>query len=191
MEKNMRRRKNRKLKVVFVLIAIVLIIGIFSTIFALLTATNSKIIANIKINNLPVSGLNISEAETKFESIIEGIMDDEIVLKHGDIEKTFTLKGMELKTNINEKIYEACNIGRNDSIITNNYKVLSVWINGENLEIGLNFNEEIMQSILSNLDENWEGKFVDNSYYIEGEKLIIVRGKEGIVMDTERFKEKN
>ncbi|MCI8620705.1 MAG: hypothetical protein HFJ50_02555 [Clostridia bacterium] len=187
----MRRRKNRKLKVVFVLIAIVLIIGIFSTIFALLTATNSKIIANIKINNLPVSGLNISEAETKFESIIEGIMDDEIVLKHGDIEKTFTLKGMELKTNINEKIYEACNIGRNDSIITNNYKVLSVWINGENLEIGLNFNEEIMQSILSNLDENWEGKFVDNSYYIEGEKLIIVRGKEGIVMDTERFKEKN
>lgn len=181
----MRKRRNRKMVPVFTILIILLILGVLSTIFALFTAMNSNIIANVKINNIEVSGLDRSEAETKFETIINQILEDEITLKHGDNKKTFTLKNMELETDINDKVYEACMIGRKDNIIANNFKVISVLVNGENLELNFKFNEEIMQSILSNLDEEWEGKFVDNSYYIEGENLIIVRGKTGIVMDEE------
>lgn len=181
----MRKRRNISKFPIVAIIAILLIIGIFSTIFALFTAMNSNIIANIKINNIEVSGLNRNEAEIKFETIINQIMEDEITLKHKDNKKTFTLKNMELETNINDKIYEACMIGRKDNIIANNYKILSVLKNGENLELDFKFNEEIMQSILSNLDEEWEGKFIDNSYYIEGENLKIVKGKTGIILDED------
>lgn len=184
----MRRRKNRKMIPVFTILIILLILGVFSTIFALLTATNSNIITNVKINNLKVSGLTSAEAEMKFETILNNIIEDEIILKHEDKEETFTLKGMELKTDIIDKVYEACMIGRKENIIANNFKVISVLLNGENLKLNLSFNEEIMQSIFSTLDAEWEGKFVDNSYYIDGENLIVVRGKKGIVMDSEGLK---
>ncbi len=39
-------------------------------------------------------------------------MEDEIILKHEENEKTFTFKQMELEVNITEKAYEACEIGR-------------------------------------------------------------------------------
>ncbi len=125
----------------------------------------------------------------KFEKIIENIMEDEIILKHEEYEKTITLKQIELKTDISEKIYEACTIGRKDNIILNNYKILEVLIKGEDLGLNLRFNEEIIKSIFSTLDEEWGEKFIDNSYYIDGEKLVIVRGKQGKVIDEDKLKE--
>lgn len=128
------------------------------------------------------------EAETKFESILDNIIEDEITLKHGEDEKTFTLKQLELEVNISDKVYEACRVGRNGNIFENNYKILKVWLDGENLEFDLKYNEDIIKSIFAGLDEEWEGKFKDNSYYIDGEKLIIVRGVEGEIIDEETLR---
>lgn len=181
----MRRREKRKFAWIIKLLIILFCLLMFSTIFALITSMNSNIISNVKINNIQVSGLDRMQTEKKFESIINKIMDEEITLKHGENEKKFTLKQMELETNINDKIYEACTIGRSSNIFENNFKVVQTMINGENLDIDFKYNEEIMQSIFSNLDTEWEGKFVDNTYYIDGENLVIVRGKKGIVLDEE------
>ena len=97
---------------------------------------------------------------------------------------------MELETNIIEKIQEACMIGRSGNIIENNYKIISILMNGKKLDLDINFNEEILESIFSNLDEEWEETFTDNSYYIDNDKLIIVRGKTGVIVDKEELKKK-
>ena len=154
----MRRREKRKFAWIIKLLIILFCLLMFSTIFALITSMNSNIISNVKINNIQVSGLDRMQTEKKFESIINKIMDEEITLKHGENEKKFTLKQMELETNINDKIYEACTIGRSSNIFENNFKVVQTMINGENLDIDFKYNEEIMQSIFSNLDTEWEGK---------------------------------
>lgn len=185
----MRRRENRKLVPIFKILILIFVLGFFSVIFALIYATNSNIINNISINNLKVAGLSRSEAETKFNSIIDKITDEEIILKHGESEKTVTFKSMELETNITDVIYEACTIGRSKNIIANNYKILSVLINGENLELDIKFNEEILESIFSNLDDEWEENFVDNSYYVDNDKLIIVRGKTGTIVDEKALRD--
>lgn len=181
----MRRREKRKFAWIIKLLIVLFCLLMFSTIFALITSMNSNIISNVKINNIEVSGLNKMQTEKKFESIINDIMNEEITLRHGENEKKFTLKQMELETNINDKIYEACTIGRSSNIFENNFEVIQTMINGKNLDIDLSYNEEIMQSIFSNLDEEWEGKFIDNTYYIDGENLVIVRGKKGIILDEE------
>lgn len=186
----MRRRKNRKLVPLIYLSIIIVIALLFSTIFALIYSTNSNIISHITINNIKVSGLSKSETEQKFENILNNITEKAIVLKHGEYEKTFTLKQMELETDVMDKIYKACTIGREKNIIANNYKILSVLINGQNLDLDFKYNEEIMQSIFSNLDAEWEEKFIDNSYYINGEELIIVKGKPGLIIDTEALRER-
>lgn len=150
---------------------------------------NPNIIANVRINNIKVSGLNQIEAEEKFEDIINGIYEEEIILKHRNIQKNFTLKQMEFQTNIQDVVYEACTIGRNKNIIANNYKILEVLINGKNLKLDIKFNDEILKSIFSNLGDEWEENFVDNSYYIDGDKLVIVSGKAGIIIDEEALRQ--
>lgn len=117
-------------------------------------------------------------------------MKDEIVLKYGEDKKTFTLKQMELETNVTDKVYEACTIGRNSNIIANNYKIIKILLNGENLNLDLKFNEEILKSIFNNLDNEWSEKFTDNSYYIDGDKLVIVKGKTGVIIDENSLKNK-
>lgn len=184
----MRRRTNRKMVLTIRLLVVFLILGFFSIIFALIYSTNPNIVSNIKINNIKVSGLSRSETISKFEEVINNIEEEEIVLKHGENEKKFTLKGMELQTDIVEKINKACKIGRDGNIIANNYQIIATLIKGENLEIDVKFNEEILQSIFSNLDDEWNETFVNNSYYIDNDKLVIVKGKTGAVVDEEELK---
>ena len=186
----MRKRKNRKMIPIIRIIVVISCLGIASTIFALFYAVNSNIIGNVKIENIKVSGLSRTEVEKKFESILDSILEDETILKYGEYEQTFTLKRMELQTDVNDKVYEACTLGRNNNIIANNYKIISTLINGENLELNVKFNEEILDSIFNNLDAEWEEAFTDNSYYVNDNKLVIVRGKTGVVIDKEALREK-
>ena len=88
------------------------------------------------------------EAEEKLEKIVREIMEDQILLKHGEHEKIITLKQMELKVDVQEKVYDACTIGRNRNIISNNYKILQTMLFGENLELEFKFNEEITRKYI-------------------------------------------
>ncbi len=186
----MKRRSSKKIFLIYAAVIVICIIGIFSTIFALLNSTNSNIINNIKISDVDVSGLNKTQAIEKIQNKITAIMNDQIILKHGEKETTVTLKQMEFETDLEDKVYEACTIGRDSNIFVNNYKILKVMLEGENLELNLKFNEKIVDSIYSNLDEEWEDKFVDNSYYIDDDKLIIDKGKSGNVLDKDKLRDK-
>jgi len=183
----MRREQKKSGKFIYVIVALILILAVFSTIFALINATNSNIINRISINNIDVSGLSKNEAEEKLQKIIKDIMEEKITLKHGEYEKTVTLKQMELEVDVIDKVYEACTIGRDKNIISNNYKILEIMLNGKNLELEFKFNEEIAQSIYNSLDEEWQDKFLENSYFVDGDKLEIIRGKTGVIIDKEEL----
>ena len=119
--------------------------GFFSTIFALINSTNSNIISNVKINNIDVSGLSKHEAEEKFINTINNMMNEQIVLKHGYEERVITLKQIELNAHVEDKVYEACTIGRSENIVANNYAILKTMLFGENLKFDLSFNDEIIR----------------------------------------------
>lgn len=143
-----RKRKNRKIILIYVLLVIFFVLGLFSTIFALINSTNSNIINNVRINNINVSGLTKYEAEEKLINKINAIMNDQIILKHKEHETTITPKQIELNTHVQDKVYEACTIGRNNNIIVNNYKILKTTLFGEDLNFDFTFNEEIMRKYI-------------------------------------------
>ncbi len=186
----MRKRENRKLIPIIRIICVFAVILFLSTIFALIYATGSNIINHVSIEEIEVSGLTRNKAEEELQEEIDKILDGEIKLKYGENEKTFTLRRIEMQTDITEKANEAFKIGRDKNIFLNNYKIIAVLINGENIKLNVSFNDDVLQSFLSNLDEEWTDKFIDNSYYIDDDKLIIVRGKIGTVIDEEALKEK-
>lgn len=170
-------------KLIYGILILLLFVGIFSTIFALINSTNSNIIKNVKISNIDVSGLTKQEAEDKMQKIIDSIIEEQLILKHGEYEKTVTLNQMEFETNVQDKVFEACTTGRSKNIIINNYEILGTMLHGKNIELSFNFNEEIVDSIISTLDEEWEDKYIENSYYIDEDKLIITKGTAGVIID--------
>ena len=183
----MRREQKKNGKFIYAIVIILIILGVFSTIFALISATNSNIINKVSINNIDISGLSKTEAEEKFQKIIKDMMEEQITLKHGEHEKIVTLKQMELEVDVADKVYEACTLGRNSNIIANNYKILKIMIYGEKLDLNFKFNNDILQSIYNNLDDEWEDKFLDNSYYIDEDKLEITKGKAGVLVNKEEL----
>lgn len=56
------------------------------------------------------SGLSRSEAERNLEEKIDNMMNEEIIFRHGEYEKKYTLKTMELETDMIDKVYEACTV---------------------------------------------------------------------------------
>ena len=188
----MRRRKRAKNEshLIYIILAIILLLGFFSTFFSLINSTNSNIISGIKINNITVSGLTKVEAERKFEELVNSIMQEQIVLKHKEYVTVVTPKQLELKVDYIEKIYDACTIGRSSNIIANNYKILQTLFWGENIKLDFKFNDEIVASLFNNLDDEWDDKFIDNSYYIDDTSLIIVKGNSGTIIDKDNLLEK-
>ncbi len=186
----MRKRRHSQKNKIYIICILILVILIFSTIFALIYSTNSNIINNIKINNIDVSGLSKSQAEEKIQKLVNDILDDEITLRYNDYESIITLKQIELEVDVQDKIYEACTIGRSKNIVANNYKIIETLLFGQNINLEYKFNDDIVKSLYNNLDDEWENKFIDNSYYIDGDKLVITKGKAGVILNQEALQEK-
>ena len=49
----------------------------------------------------------------------------------------------------------------------------------------MEINEEVAKQTIESIETNIPGVAIDPDYYIEGEKLIITKGKEGLKIDEE------
>ena len=78
---------NKKTKIVLIILVVsVCIIIFFSTIFAIFSSMNSKVISGISLQGINVSGLKKEEIESRFKEMIDNLEQKEIVLKYGEVE---------------------------------------------------------------------------------------------------------
>lgn len=182
-----RKKKSKRKKIIIAsIIGIILLIGLlFSTIFALINMNNSKIISGVKIEGIEVSGLSKDEAKSKLEAIYNEKKEKEIPIKYNEYESSINPSMIELNYDIDKAVDEAMNIGRNNNIFINNYNILFTLIGKKDINVEMSINEEATRKIIEDTGANLPGVVIESSYYIEGENLIITKGKEGIKIDTE------
>ena len=182
-----RKKKSKRKKIIIAsIIGIILLIGLlFSTIFALINMNNSKIISGVKIEGIEVSGLSKDEAKSKLEAIYNEKKKKEIPIKYNEYESSINPSMIELNYDIDKAVDEAMNIGRNNNIFINNYNILFTLIGKKDINVEMSINEEATRKIIEDTGANLPGVVIESSYYIEGENLIITKGKEGIKIDTE------
>ena len=182
------KNKKKKIIVASVIIGILLLIGLlFSTIFALINMNNSKIISGVAIEGIDVSGLSKDEAKAKIEAIYNEKKEKEIPIKYNEFESSINSSMIELNYNIEKALDEAINIGRNNNILINNYNILFTLIGKKDINVEMTINEDATRKIIEDTGANLPGIVIESSYYIEGENLIITKGKEGITIDTENL----
>ena len=186
----LRQKRYKKIFAVsLILIAIIIVLILFSTIFSLININNKKIMNGIKIQGIDVSNLTIEEAKNKLNSEVEKKSSKNIILKQGEeYESTISSKQIEFMYDIDNAVNNAFLIGRSGKVVKDNYDILFSTINGKNIDIEVQYNNSILEYLISDMSKKMPNALIQSGYYIEDDKLVITKGKEGLVINTEQLK---
>lgn len=185
-----KKKSKKTFKIIMILLlVIVILVLIFSTIFAIMNITSTKIINGIKINGIEVSGLEKNEAETKIKEVIDNINKEPIMLKYQDYEIGITPEQIGVKYNVEKVIEEAYNVGRNTNIFFDNYEIIKNKTQGINLDLEIEIEDNLFNKVIDDINGNLPGGVIQSSYYIENNELKIVKGKQGVKVNTNEIKE--
>ena len=181
-------KSSNKKTLIILISAIILVIAIFaSTGFALFNINNTKIISNISIEGIDVSKLSKKEAEQKISDALEKNIEQSISVKTNEFEYQFQLSQIEAKYDINKAIEDAYNIGRNGNIFKNNLEIVKHKIKNKNIEIAIEYNQELLENIMNEIAVKIPGAVEEPNYCIEDGKITITKGKAGNSINKESF----
>ena len=181
--------KNKK---IIIIILIVIICFILSIIFSLLNFGSNKIISGISIGNINISNMTKENANKKLTEVIAKKITPELTLEYtsenNNYEKKLDLSILGIDYNLDAVLNKAYNIGRNGNIFRSNLSIARTMLFKKNLDIELQVDEKMLNTIISDISSNLPGKLIQSGYYIEDKNLIITKGSAGIIVDKETFK---
>ena len=185
-ENKMEKKQTKKVKKIIISIIIVAIVALlFSTVFALTNINNEKIISGVTIKGVEVSGLTKEEAIAKLQTIYSEKMKNNIMLQYEELESELNPTLMEVNYNVEKAVNEAYSLGRDGNIFINNYHILGTLIGKKDFDVDMTMNEETTKQTINDIGANLPGIMMESSYSIEEDELIIIRGKEGVVISTD------
>lgn len=169
------------------LVFVIIIFGIF-TFYNY--SKNSTISQGIHINNIDVSNLTKEEAKEKLNNYYSEKILNDITLMHGEYTTYIKTSEINLKFNIDSAVNYAYHCGKTNNIFSDNYQIFNAMINGINIVPTVTYDEDALKTILNNLSKELPDAVVESGYYIDGNNLIITKGKDGVVIDTNSTTEK-
>lgn len=195
MRNSSRRKRNNKntkhisTKTILILIIILILLLLLSTIFALVNSVSEKIIFGVEVHNINISDKTINEAYDILKENLNNQITKNITVKQGDYETTISLEQLEVNYNIIESVNKAYKLGRNKNIIISNYEIILAKIFHKKINENININEEELDKIIDDISAKIPNVVQESSYYIENENLIISKGKAGISVNKQEFKD--
>lgn len=189
-EEQTSKSKHTKTNILLIVIGVlVVIVALLSTIFAIINIGNNKIMKGVSIGSIDVSNLTKEEAKKALTEIYSAKLENEIYLTYEDFETAITYQALEVNYQIDSAIEKAYNIGRDGNVFKDNFDILKAWISGDNVEMNVSIDDDMISQIAQNINNSIKGTVTQPSYYIDGEKLIITSGKEGLKVDEQQLLE--
>lgn len=186
--KNEEVKKSNKNIICIVLISVFIVsLLIFSTIFSLMNINNNNIVSGVKIKGIDVSGLSKEQAKEKLDLVFNEKKNEEIKLKYSDFETTLNTEILDLNYDVEKAVDNAISLGKNGNIFVNNYNILLALIGKKDIGVEFSLNDEEIDKFVEDIGKNIKDAVIEPSYYIDNDKLIITRGKEGIKVDKDLF----
>ena len=177
-------------KVMFITgLILLLFFMFFSVIFSIINMGNNKIAIGVKIGNIDVSNLTQEEATNKLKNWYNEVALNNISAKYENIEENITIEQFGASINIDKLVKEACLVGKSGNIIKDNYDILFSMLFEKNIEANIDMNEEEIDKKIDEINKKLPNAMEESNYYIEEKNLIITKGKSGIQVEEEKFKE--
>ena len=73
------------------------------------------------------------------------------------------------------------------NIFENNYEILVSLLSGVKINPGFSYSEETLNSLINEMETNFEDRLIEPSFYIEENNLILSKGKNGVVINREKL----
>ncbi|MDO4391697.1 MAG: VanW family protein [Clostridium sp.] len=166
-----------------------ILVGILSTVFALINRDNETIFSGISVQGIDVSNLTIDEAKKKVSSIIGNHISEEISLQHNDFQTVILPEQFGVSFDVDSAVEQAYSIGKSDSVIKNNYTILSLLLKNYNISPSINYDEDLLNSLIDSINAQLPDRVVNSGYSIDGTNLIITSGKDGILISSSDLKD--
>lgn len=170
---------------VFLISFLVFIIIIFSAFTIYNYSKTSAISQGIHINGIDVSNLSKEEAKEKLEQYYSDKLSNDITLVHNDYTSYIKTSEINLSFDIDSAVNYAYQCGKTNNIFSDNYHIFNAMINGINIMPTINYDEEALKTLLNNMSKELPDAVVESGYYIDGNNLIITKGSDGFVIDTD------
>lgn len=187
--KNVTNNKKKIILTSIIIIVAFILITLYCTIFALLNINNTKIISGVKINNIDISNLTQEESKEKVQKLIDEKKKENIKLQKDDFENDLSVEQLEVNYEVDSAIEQAYNIGRSNNIIKNNFEIMKCKNKEKNIELNLQYNEENLKNIITEINGSIPGAGKETSYFIEDKNLIITKGTKGNAINEDELKE--
>ena len=187
--KKERKKQNKQMWSVVSILTIIIVILLFSTVFALLNLNKNTIAKGISIKGIDVSNLTVEEATNKLNEAINIELMLGMNLVYGDDYKVdFDATQIQYEYDVSDAVKQAFKLGRDGNIIQNNYSLLLYAFTGKNVDVSGKYNEESLDGIVDDIASKIPGLVVQASYYVEGDQLIIDKGSDGIAIKKDKLK---
>ncbi len=168
-------------------IILLLFFVFFSVIFSLVNLGNPKIARGVKIGKIDVSNLTQEEATKKVEKWYQEIAQSNISVNYQEVEETIHIEQFHSEIDIDKAVKEACLIGKSGNIVKDNYTILFSMIFSKKIEIPISLNQEEIDRKIEEINAKIPNALKESNYYIEEDKLIIIKGKSGVQIEKEKF----
>lgn len=164
----------------FIVIFFILFLGI-----TLYISSSDKIITGIYIKGVEVAGLTKQQAIEKVTNEFNTVLPNNLTVSHGEYETQLNLEDLGANLNIEEAVDRAYNIGRDSNIFKNMGTIIKNLVTVQDLGLNVTLNNEQCTQLFNDISTKLPDTVVQSSYYVEGRKLIITRGKTGNVVDVD------
>lgn len=180
--------KKRKLLFACTILLIILLMFV-STIVAILNLKNTNIMNGVKIKEIEVSNISQEEAKELIKAAMEKELAIELDLNYGeDYKVTLKPEQIEFNYDIDSAIENAYLVGRDGNIVENNYSIIFTSIFGKNLDISYSYNGDLLNQFVEDINSKLPGVVIEPNYYIEEGKLLVNKGKDGLLVNKEELK---
>lgn len=201
MRKRTRKRNNNRVKkmnfsfitdmkhakIVFSIVLLLVIIGFFSVIFAVINIPNTTIIQGVYINDIDVSNMSKEDIKNSFNEILDEKKYNGVNITHNDQEYVLELGLLEIANNLNQILDEASKLGRSGNIIRDNYEIIKTFLFKKNYNLELQYNKENLENELNWIYNELPDKYKELDYYIEDSNLILSKPVSGIIVAKEEL----
>ncbi len=167
---------------------IILLFLLLSTIFAFIVSKQSTIVHGVSINHIDVSGLTKEQALEKVSNALAEKLTQPITLKHNEYELTVFPEQFGVSFAVEESVNIAYDKGRSGNIFQNNYDILASLLFGSQINAGFSYAQDTLDSLMSEMEINLSDRFIESSYYVENNNLILSKGKDGVIINRDKLK---
>ena len=171
--------------IIILIISIILLLLLTFFTFSMINLKSTTIAKGISIKNIDVSDLSPKDARQKVANYINSSIPEEIQLKHNDFETSLSALQLSIYFNLDKTIDNAYNIGKNGNIFERNLTILKTYFSKTNIDIDFTIDEEQLKHDLEDISTKLPDKMIENSCYIDGNNLIITKGKSGKVVNID------